>query len=279
MDKKVPIDTRGLFEPLDQKLIELLKALEPEEWNNQTVAKAWKVKDVASHLLDGNLRTLSMQRDAYFGDSPPKEVQEYSQLVRWLNELNADWVKATRRLSPDVLIALLEFSGNPVSKYYAGLKPWETAIFPVAWAGESTSYNWMHVAREYTEKWHHQQQIREAVGVEGILTHEFFYPVMDTFFMALPYTFKDIDAPMGTTIKVMVSSGAGGEWYLEKLRDHWELVKDSLKQPVAEVEIPIDISWQLFSKSLRPSEVQDKIRTLGDKHLGEQVLEMVAVMA
>jgi hypothetical protein len=34
----------------------------------------------------------------------------------------------------------------------------------VAWAGEAESKNWFHVARDYSEKWHHQQQIREAVS-------------------------------------------------------------------------------------------------------------------
>jgi len=56
---EVPIQTLHLFLPLDQKLIELQKSLSHDEWNKQTVATKWTVKDVAAHLLDRNMRTLS----------------------------------------------------------------------------------------------------------------------------------------------------------------------------------------------------------------------------
>ncbi|MEJ7682555.1 MAG: hypothetical protein WKG06_32810 [Segetibacter sp.] len=29
------------------------------------------------------------------------------------------------------------------------------------WAGEKKSKNWFHIAREYTEKWHHQMSSRQ----------------------------------------------------------------------------------------------------------------------
>ena len=275
---KIPIDTRSLFQSLDNKLIELLKSLESEDWNRQTVAKEWRVKDVASHLLDGNLRTLSIQRDRYFGETPPK-IQEYQDLVGWLNQLNADWVNATKRISPSVLVLLLEATGELTSEYFASLDPWNTAIFPVDWAGESTSYNWMHTAREYTEKWHHQQQIRDATRREGIITKEFFYPVMNTFFQALPYTFRDTEAETGTVIKSSIMSQAGGTWFLTKAPDAWLLTSHPKQEPAASVEIPIEISWKLFSKSLRPDDVTKQITIKGDKRLGRKVLDMVSVMA
>jgi hypothetical protein len=157
---QIPLDVRHLFKSLDEKLIALLESLSKEDWDRQTVAVKWKVKDVVSHLLDGNLRTLSIQRDGYYGEKPVG-LHDFQELVNWLNRLNADWVKATRRLSPEVLIFLHKATGQIVSDYFASLDPWEEAVFSVDWAGESTSLNWMHLAREYSEKWHHQQQIRE----------------------------------------------------------------------------------------------------------------------
>ena len=50
------------------------------------------------------------------------------------------------------------------------------AIFSVAWAGESESENWFDVARDYTERWHHQQQIRDAVGRPGYAEPRFSGP-------------------------------------------------------------------------------------------------------
>lgn len=277
-EKRIPIDTRHLFKPLQKELIALLKSLNEEDWHKQTVAKAWKVKDVVSHMLDGQLRVLSMQRDRFFGEQPPT-INGYEDLVGWLNQLNAGWVAATKRLSPRVLILLLESVGNLVSDYYESLDPWDEAIFAVSWAGESTSYNWMHLAREYTEYWHHQQQVREATNRPGIMTREFFFPFMDTFFQALPHTFQEVSAPAGTLVKASVSSDAGGSWYLKKQQDGWQLIEAPAGEVDAAVTIPVELSWVLFSKSVRPHEVIDQIQIEGDEKLATRVLEMVSVMA
>jgi len=173
MANEIKIETLHLFSVLDRKLIELLKSLTAEEWDSQTVAKLWRVKDVASHLLDGNLRGLSTSRDSYFGEKP-ENIQSYQDLVGFLNQLNMSWTSATKRLSPQVIIKLLEITGQEYTEHLKTLNPFENAIFSVAWAGQETSPNWFHIAREYTEKFLHQQQIRDAVGRQGIMTKEFF---------------------------------------------------------------------------------------------------------
>ncbi|HYE54036.1 MAG TPA: maleylpyruvate isomerase family mycothiol-dependent enzyme, partial [Chitinophagaceae bacterium] len=195
------IRTAHLFEPLDKKLIELLRSLNAEDWNKPTVAKLWTVKDVAAHLLDTNIRTVSMSRDNYFGESPG-DISSYEQLVDFLNRLNADWVNAMKRMSPAVLTDLLEWTGQQYIEHIRQLDPNAQAIFSVGWAGEDVSVNWFHIAREYTEKWHHQQQIREAVNKPGIITDELYHPFLQTFMMALPFTYRNTNAPDGTVVKV-----------------------------------------------------------------------------
>lgn len=276
--KETAIDTRPLFKPLQEKLIQLLKSLSPEDWGRQTVAKQWKVKDVASHILDGQLRVLSIQRDGYFGEQPPA-INEYNDLIRWLNLLNHDWVNATRRLSPPVIILLLESIGDLVAAHFTSLNPSDEAVFSVAWAGESTSDNRMHIAREYTEFWHHQQQIRVATGRPGIMTRAFFYPVISTFFQALPHTFRNVTAPQGTVVETKITSEAGGTWFLIKTARAWELASGCQSKPAASVTIPAELSWALFSKSIRPNEIIDQLAMAGDMQLVRKVLEMVAVMA
>ncbi len=278
MQRAIPIDTRLLFKPLHHELVKLLKSLNEEDWQKATVAKKWQVKDVASHILDGQLRVLSIQRDQFYGEKPP-QIKHQEELVAWLNALNADWVRASRRLSPKVLVLLLETIGNLVAEYFAGLDPWDEAIFPVAWAGESSSFNWMHIAREYTEYWHHQQQIRQAVGKTGMMSKEFFRPVMETFFQALPHTFKGVEAEEGTIVEAKITSEAGGSWFLVKTAEGWKLQTERESMPTAYVEIPIDLSWVLFSKSIRPHEVMDQIQMHGDTALARKVLDMVSVMA
>ena len=66
-----PLLTTHLFPTLDAQLIDLLRSLAPDDWERQTIAPRWKVKDVAAHLLDTQLRTLSFGRDGYT-PSPPR---------------------------------------------------------------------------------------------------------------------------------------------------------------------------------------------------------------
>jgi hypothetical protein len=60
-----PLPVAHLFPLLDVELMKLLKSLSPEDWNKPTLAKLWTVKDIVAHLLDGNIRTLSITTLAY----------------------------------------------------------------------------------------------------------------------------------------------------------------------------------------------------------------------
>jgi hypothetical protein len=262
---------------LDNKLFDLLKSLTVEEWQKQTVAKRWTVKDVAAHLLDGNIRILSILRDNYHGEKPI--INSYQDLIDYLNRLNADWVKAMKRVSPSILILLHELTGPSCCDYYKSLNPFDTSAFAVDWAGEQESKNWMHIAREYTEKWLHQQQIRDAVNKPGLMTREFYYPFIDIFMLALPYTYRTIEAENGTTIKVTVTTQIGGSWFLTQNDGNWTLTKEYALAATTEIIIDPDIAWKLFSKSLRPEQVKDKIHVHGEQKLAETALTMVSVMA
>ena len=61
-----PPSSAHLLRRADEKLVELLGSLEPSEWDLQTIAPLWKVRDVAAHLLDTVLRKLSMVRDSCY---------------------------------------------------------------------------------------------------------------------------------------------------------------------------------------------------------------------
>src|SRR5690242_7833268 len=60
-----PLATAPLFPRLHADLLALLRSLEPADWERPTVAGAWRVRDVAAHLLDGELRTLAAHRDGH----------------------------------------------------------------------------------------------------------------------------------------------------------------------------------------------------------------------
>lgn len=272
-----PIDVAHLLPVLDEQLITLLQSITPDDWHKQTVAKLWTVKDVAAHLLDGNIRILSMLRDGYFSESA--NVQSYEELVQFLNRLNADWVQAMKRVSTDMLILLHQITGPMFCQYYQSLNPWDTATFSVAWAGETESKNWMHIAREYTEKFLHQQQIRDAVNKPGIMTRALFYPFINIFMQALPYTYRHVDAPIGTVVQLTVLTEIGGTWHIQKEEMGWQLHHGSAANADAALSIDPELAWKLFSKSLRPDDVRRSIAIAGNETLAETALSMVSVMA
>ncbi|MCE7060118.1 maleylpyruvate isomerase N-terminal domain-containing protein [Dyadobacter sp. CY343] len=275
---KAIIETRHLFPALDEKLIELLRSLSTADWQKPTVARLWTVKDVASHLLDGNLRMISLLRDGHSAP-PDREINSYADLIAYLNLLNADWVKATKRLSPEVMIDLLESTGRQYSALIAAEELHSDAIFPVAWAGEAVSKNWFHIAREYTEKWHHQQQIREATDRQGIITDALFYPFMATSLRGLPHTYRNTDAPTGTVISITIRIEREFKWFLTKNENSWEITTSHSGIQDAGVLIPAEIAWKLFTKAISPTEARENIDLTGDEKLAEVTLQLIAVMA
>ncbi|UYZ60248.1 maleylpyruvate isomerase N-terminal domain-containing protein [Hymenobacter latericus] len=282
MSQPPPIVTLPLFAKLDQRLLAFLRGLSAGEWERQTLAPRWRVMDVALHLLDGNLRTLSMLRDGYFGVQPTGDLGSYRGLVGFLNQLNADWITATRRLSPAIVMQLLEQSGREYSAFLGTLDPWAPATFSVAWAGESESLNWFHVAREYTEKWHHQQQIRQAVGrgESELLQPELFEPYLQTSVRALPHHYRHVAAPEGTVVQVVVETPERTyEWWLSRGATQWTLASEGTAQATTTVYIDGHLAWRLLSKELDAESANKHVRVAGAAWLAAPMLSLTAVMA
>lgn len=279
MEATKPILLVDLLPIIDEKLVTLLKELSLSDWNKPTLAPKWTVKDIATHLLDGNIRTLSMLRDGYMGEVPPT-INSYQDLVKYLNQLNADWVQAMKRVSPKILIELLESTGKEYCNYLKTLNLFDKAKFSVAWAGENESANWFHIAREYTEKWHHQQQIRLAVGQEQPLYEENLYlPYLETSMRALPHHYRKVVAVEGDLIKFTVKDIKNGVWYLLFQENKWHLGTDCQEIPTCEVEVQPEIAWRIFSKGITKEIAEQQSTIIGKRDLGIVFFDMLAVMA
>jgi len=272
-----PILSAPLLRKVDEALIDLLRSLTPIEWDLQTVAPAWKVRDVAAHLLDTALRKLSLVRDGNFVEAV--EIRSPADLVALVNRLNREGVAVYRRLSPPILIELMTTARNQVADFHESLDPFAQAAFAVSWAGEDRSLNWFDTARELTERWHHQQQIRLAVNRPGLMTPELYHPVLDCFLRGLPHAFRDVRAPSGTTIQVEISGDCGGRWTLAKGPLTWALVRKPQHEFASRVTIPQALAWRLFTKGIDPGSVQTQITIEGDPFLGEKVLHLTAIVA
>lgn len=270
------IETISLFPQLNKELITLLKSLNEDEWHKPTVLPGRTVKDLASHLLDGSLRRLSMCRDNYQVNVP--QIESHENLIKYVQELNKAWIEATRRLSPVILIYFLERSEHWLYEYFKTLNLCDKAKLTVTWAGEFESPNWFDIAREYTEKWHHQMQIRLAVDKPGINSRALFYPVIDTFMRGLPHVYRDAKACLNCGIEIHITGEGGGFWFLEKTDALWQLVKNLKNVPEAKIEMPDNTAWQLFTDSISKDIAAKSINIQGNKILGEVILNMRTVL-
>src|SRR5712671_4200833 len=269
-----PILTAHLFPKIESMLIELLRSLTREEWDAQTISPKWKVKDVASHLLDTQLRKLSIARDGYVPPAPP-----ITSLAALIDRLNEEGVMVYRRLSPPVLVSLMELASRESAEYHNSLDPFAPATFNVSWAGEEKSLNWFDTARELTERWHHQQQIRLATNRPGIMTPDLYHPVLDCFVRGLPHVYRDVDAPVGTALLLEISGECGGQWFLSRGTTQWNFVDRPDGAVASRVTIPQDLAWRVFTKGIERDSARRQIAVEGNRHLGEKVLDLIAIVA
>jgi len=274
-----PIFVADLFGEIHEELLTLLKSLSDEDWYKPTVAGAWLVRDIAAHLLDSDIRRLSFQRDDAPQVPPEMPINNYADLVGFLNQLNADWIKAAKRISPQLLVEFLSLTGAEVAALLKSVDPFAPALFSVAWAGEESSPHWFDVAREYTEKWHHQQQIRDAVGAPPLYGRKWLHPVLDAFVRALPRNYAGTQAAEGTHVTLTVTGEAGDEWTLAREGGTWRLYAGASTDAVCRIRLDQDAAWRLMTKGLGRDEAAERIEITGEEKFAEPLLGTLAVMA
>lgn len=271
-----PVHVVPLFPELHAGLLDVLAQLTLEQWQLPTACAGWSVHDVALHLFGGDIGILSRKRDRYALPNAP--IHDWQGLVDFINRQNDLWMQATRRISPNVLRDLLQLTGPQVSAFFATLDP--NAIgMAVSWAGPDPAPVWLDLAREYTERWHHQQHIRDAAGLPGYAEPRFMSPALRTFAFALPRNYSDVAASDGTSMTLVVTGEAGGAWTVLREGDRWRLYEGKPAMPNAEVALPQVAAWRLFTKGLSPQQAQSIARVNGDTSLAAPLFNTVALIA
>jgi uncharacterized protein (TIGR03083 family) len=269
--------TAHLFPVLHARLIDLLCALEPGEWALPTVAGTWTVKEVAAHLLDTQERVVARVRGEPL--PPSSTIDSPAALAAFINRINAEGVARYSQMDPPELIDVMEQGAPLFAGYFQSLDPSGVAPFGVSWAGEQTSANWFHTAREYTERWHHQQQIRLATGRPGIITRELYHPVLDCFMRALPFSYREKAAASGALVRFIVTGECGGAWSLRRDESGWRLGDWASERAVSEITIPQEIAWRVFTKGISRDEAHAQVHVSGDPELGLHLLATIAIVA
>jgi hypothetical protein len=194
---------------------------------------------------------------------------DHRQFVAALDAKNQRWVEAAHGLSPRVLTGLLRWSGGQVGQYCATVDL--TGPAHVSWASDADVPLWLHVAREMTERWVHQQHIRDAVGQPG--DHARFHPaVLATFVWAFPHQYRP-DAAPGTAVQL--DFGSGGQWRLIRAAEGWELDEGTESSPAAALRMPPHLAWRQLTGLPVPA---GGYRAEGEERLAEPLLAVRGII-
>jgi uncharacterized protein (TIGR03083 family) len=269
IDEVPPVDVRGSLTAQRGRLLSLLASLSDAQWAAPTAAPQWTVKDIALHLLDVDLSWLARNRDHdRTGNIPVPSGHE--EFVRRLAQRNQRWVDGTQTLSPQLITGLLQWSGDELDAYLGTVDL--TRPSSVYWAGEVPL--WFDLAREFTERWVHYQQIREAVRPAGSGHQQDGYLslVLRTFIWGFPHQYQ-APAPAGTTITLDIAGI--GAWILTRTATGWTLDEGRAAAAVASLHMTGAAAWRLLTGASYDTR---QVQLSGERALTEPLLRVRGII-
>lgn len=265
------LDVRRLFVPDRLALLSLLGSLTPQQWTANTACPGWDVRDVALHILGGDLANIAGRRDGAWGLQPSADES----LGTFINRINQEWVATARRLSPRLIIQLLQFAG-PVLFDHLDSLDLDAVGGPVSWAGPEPAPVWLDVAREYMERWVHQQHIRDAVGRPGQDKARFVAPVIAASMHAVPLA---MSLGRNGTLVIEVQGKGGGVWTVTSDPGQWSLREGRASSADCTVSLPVHDWWRMMTVGMTPTEAAVRARVDGDSDFARAAFRAVAIIA
>jgi uncharacterized protein (TIGR03083 family) len=279
-----PLDVTGMLEPERSELLDVLGALDVDEWDAPTECPAWTVKGVALHVLGDDLSLLSRQRDeAVQGLILYAESRPGLSFRQLLDAFNEQWVEAATFVSPPLVIELLRQAGEWTAAFYTEVDPHRPGE-PVGFFGgrgtsgqspSPTSPYWQAVAREYIERWVHQHQIRRAVGHPD-LGRAFLEPAAATVGRSFAAHLPDCGAGVGTVIQFAVDDV--GTWSLTRSDEGWSFADGANSDAAAVLSLDQADATPVLSRAWTGDEAVAAFRVSGDVALSQRVLQVVGLM-
>jgi len=263
------VDVRGPLTAQRGRLLTLLTSLTGAQWAAPTAAPQWAVKDIALHLLDVDLSWLAHDRDHDQTGIIPVPA-DHDQFVRGLAQRNQRWVDGARPLSPHLIVGLLAWSGKQLDAYLRTVDL--TGASSVYWAGEVPV--WFDLAREFTERWVHYQQIRDAASLGEHDPHqdEYLPLVLRTFIWGFPHQYQ-APAPEGTAIALEIPGT--GAWTLTRTATGWSLDDGQPAAPAAGLHMSGAAAWRLLTGAHYDAR---QVQLFGDRALGEPLLAVRGII-
>jgi uncharacterized protein (TIGR03083 family) len=263
------VDVRRSLTAQRGRLLSLLTSLSDAQWAAPTAAPGWSVKDIALHLLDVDLGWLAQDRD-HDQTGIIAVPSDHEEFVRGLAQRNHRWVDGTRILSPRLITSLLRWSGEQLDAYLGTVDL--AGASSVYWAGEVPS--WFDLAREFTERWVHYQQIQEAARPAGHdqQQDEYLPLVLRTFVWGFPHQYQ-APAPAGTAIALEIPGT--GAWTLTRTATGWSLDDGQAAAPAASLRMSGAAAWRLLTGASYDAR---QVQLSGDPALAEPLLQVRSII-
>ncbi len=269
-----PWDYAGLFSIERERLGELLSGLGAADWDRPSPCPGWSVLGLCCHLLGDDLGLLARHRDRH-GTAPPDGLTE-GEFVGWLDELQAGWVRATRRLSPRLVADLLQWARPQIAELFRQQDP-AARTASVSWAAPGAVPTWLEQARELSEYWIHRQQLRQALGRPSDLRADLAGPVLDGLRWAYPYRLAQAPSHSGDTVTISVTGPVTRTWYLVASPAGWAYRGQPGPRATASLTVTTDQAWRLLTNNL-PAAEKGQLTVTGDDAVTSILLHTRAII-
>ena len=250
----------SLFVIERDRLSELLSGLAGPDWELPSPCPGWSVLGLCCHLLGDDLGLLARHRDGYYGTPGPDRATE-AEFTGWLDELQAEWVRAGRRLSPRLVTDLLRWSGPQIAGTFRGEDP-RARTASVSWAGHGPVPAWLDQARELSEYWIHRQQILQALGRPSDLRADLAGPVLDGLRWAYPYRLAQAPVQPGDTVTIAITGSVTRTWQLVAGKPGWDYRSRPGPRVIASLTMTTEQAWRLLTNNL-PATAQQHLAASG----------------
>ncbi|HEY2809664.1 MAG TPA: maleylpyruvate isomerase family mycothiol-dependent enzyme [Steroidobacteraceae bacterium] len=281
----------AVFEPLravNTALLSLLDGFGADDWNRPTIHKDRSVKDLAAHLLHGSIRRVlsrtaapeleNLFRDINYRPPAPRNFLDAEQLTRFIQEDNRAFMNAMSGVTPRVIRELIGRYDPELVRLFESLDQ-DAPGLGVVWAGQWQSPTWFDIAREYTEKWHHQQQLRDATGRPPLYDRALLVPALEIFARGLPYAYRRLRGTDGAAISIFVEAPADIAWTLRSQGGAWSLWRGSDRSCQTSVTVSPDLLWRVWTKGVPLAEAEESLTITGSLAHAAPLLAFVAIMA
>ena len=256
--------------------VELLRALDDDDWRRPTECPAYDVQGVATHVLGDDLSLLSRQRDSA-APGLLAVLEPGDDFRTALDRFNDRWVEAAHFFSPAVLVELLAITGDWTAEWYRAVDL-ESLGEPVGFFGSrDPSPYWQIAAREYVERWVHQHQVRRAVGRPNLDDTALLRPAIAAVVRSTAAYLRDLDAQTGNSL-VLTVDGLGS-WTLMREGDQWRVFDGEPERADARLRLDRALAPAASSRGLPSSEVEAAFSLEGDLHLARRVTLGIAALA